>query len=335
LQKISVITIVVGNQLEKGEIMARIGYCSAIIFVLILNGCGTSKSTTVAPPPNAPTAPTPANLAAVPAMDSLNALRANSKVKLTVKGPSPQEYKNEAPPEGVKEIIYSSGDLKLKAWWALPKDAPVGKTPVLVYCHIGCAFGADDFELCEPFLNSGFAVMTPTWRGENGNPGFFERYYGEVDDACAAVKWVRAQKEVDPERVYTFGHWEGGCIAALLSLYSDNGVRLSGSAGGLFDPEVFAQLKKDYNEFMPFNEKNPIECHLRSFNANISLLKNPHIAYTGLDDQYMTEQGEACALLAKQNGLPFKHVKVAGDLQTSAVEARKLFLEEAKSHAKK
>jgi hypothetical protein len=32
--------------------------------------------------------------------------------------PAPQEYTNELPPRGVREVIYDSGNLKLKAWLA-------------------------------------------------------------------------------------------------------------------------------------------------------------------------------------------------------------------------
>ena len=87
---------------------------------------------------------------------------------------------------------------------------------------------------CLPFLAAGFAVMTPTLRGENGNPGSFELFYGEVDDAEAAVRFLAAQPRIDSKRIYTFGHSVGGGISALLSLRPEIPVRKGGSSGGLY-----------------------------------------------------------------------------------------------------
>src|SRR5262249_44512173 len=105
---------------------------------------------------------------------------------------------------GITRTEYESAGRKLKAWVHSPKGS--GPRPALVYLHGGFAFGNDDMEECQPFVAAGFVVMCPSFRGENGNAGNFEMMFGEVDDAAAAVRWLAAQKTVDPKRIYVFGH---------------------------------------------------------------------------------------------------------------------------------
>src|SRR5690606_37405015 len=94
------------------------------------------------------------------------------------------------PPPGVSRVAYPSGELELAAWYAVPLGASSGRSaPALVYFHGDFAFGPDDFEAVRPFLEAGYVVMTPTLRGENGNPGDFELLWGEIDDARAAIEW--------------------------------------------------------------------------------------------------------------------------------------------------
>jgi acetyl esterase/lipase len=162
--------------------------------------------------------------------------RRSFKTKLTKTGPAPQEFERETPPAGVRQVSYQSGNLQLAAWFAVPPGKENSKSPVCVFFHGGHAFGAGDFEVCRPLLNAGFAVMTPMLRGENGNPGSFELFFGELDDAVGAVRWVAQQPEIDATKIFTFGHSIGGGVSALVSLAErDVPVLLSGSSGGLYD----------------------------------------------------------------------------------------------------
>jgi dipeptidyl aminopeptidase/acylaminoacyl peptidase len=72
-----------------------------------------------------------------------------------------------------------------------------------------------------------------TLRGEDGNPGYHEMFFGEVDDGRAAISWLARQPGIDKSRIYAFGHSAGGVVAALFSLYDDLPLRATGSAGGL------------------------------------------------------------------------------------------------------
>jgi acetyl esterase/lipase len=195
-------------------------------------------------------------------------------------GPAPQDFQVESPPAGVQEVTYASGALKLKAWVAYPANAPVTKkVPAVAYFHGGFAFGAADFDDARPFLEAGFAVMCPTLRGENGNPGTFEMYLGEVNDAKAAIAWLATNERIDHSRLYAFGHSAGGVISALLSLH-ETPLRHSGSAGGLYGPKSFDRPGFD----LPFFVDEPGERELRVLIGNVRWMQHPHYAFVGEGD---------------------------------------------------
>ncbi len=205
--------------------------------------------------------------------------RKTFQTKLTEKGPAPQQYQRESPPPGVEEITYLSGQLKLKAWIDR-RGAKSGNAPALLYLHGGFAFGADDLEVCKPFRDAGFVIMTPILRGENGNPGYYELFYGEVDDAAAACRWLAEQKGVDKKRIYAFGHSAGGGLSALLCLRDDVPLVHCGSAGGIYPANLVSVL----GDIAPFDTSNPEESRLRVLVGNIRDMQRNHYAYTGSGD---------------------------------------------------
>lgn len=206
--------------------------------------------------------------------------RAAHQTKLLHRGPSPQEYEHEPPPPGVREVTYPSGDLQLRAWVRVPRSGMATRLPAIVYFHGGFAFNSSVLEACRPFTDAGMVVMAPMLRGENGNPGQFELFWGEVDDARAAVQWLALQPYVDPERIYTFGHSVGGGISAMLSLRDDVPIRHGGSSGGLYDEVTF----DDWRDIVPFDRSDPQERRLRILAGNVRHMQHRHYAYLGTDD---------------------------------------------------
>ena len=242
--------------------------------------------------------------------------RAQHRTVLVRHGPSPQGYSNEEPPPGVEEVHYPSSGRDLKAWYAHPSPT---RAPALVYFHGGFSFGAGDFAVLQPFLDAGFAVMTPTWRGENGNPGDFELYYGELDDARAAVAWLRARPDVDLAHVFAFGHSAGGILAALISFYSDTGLQLTGSAGGLYDVEVL-------DGFEPFDPSDAQERLLRVPAPNADQFRVPHIGYIGSSDVLVRRGAAIAEQIAKQANAPLTTELVPGNHFSSLRPALQRFL---------
>lgn len=143
--------------------------------------------------------------------------RAQFKTSILYKGKAPQEYQDDIPPINVSKIAYQSGDLTLQAWISnKPNDTK--KYPAVVYAHGGFAFSKGDWNNIKPYLDAGFVVMTPTFRGENGNPGNFEFFYGEVDDLINAGKYLASQQYIDTNRIFLAGHSDGGTLAMLVAL---------------------------------------------------------------------------------------------------------------------
>ena len=193
-------------------------------------------------------------------------LRREFHSKLIRHAPSPDHFTLDVPPEGVREISYRSGELELKAWYAVP-ETPGDKHPAVVCFHSGHAFGAADFMEAQIFLEAGFAVLTPMLRGENGNPGNFELLLGEVEDAANAIRWIADQPEIDADHIYAFGHSIGGGIAAMLSLQdSDLPLKHSASCGGMYSADVFQAWGREH---CPFDPTDEMECRMRLLGSNV------------------------------------------------------------------
>ncbi len=244
--------------------------------------------------------------------------RAAFKTRLIYRGPSPQRWQREQPPPGVQSITYESGDLALKAWVYVPQTESEGTHPALVYFHGGFAFGSGALEVCRPFIQEGFVVMTPTLRGENGNPGNFELFWGEVDDAKAAVQWLAKRPYVDPQHIYCFGHSVGGGISALLSLHDDVPIRHGGSSGGLYDVHTLDA----WREIVPFDLRDPRESLLRVLPGNTQDMRHAHWAYIGQTDYAFHDAVRA----VRRPPSKLKVILVRGDHHSSLPYAVRYYL---------
>ncbi len=172
---------------------------------------------------------------------------------------------------------------------ALPDDAPDNSVPGVVYLHGGFSFSMPDFDDAQPFLDAGFALMTPMLRAENGNPGSFEMFLGEVEDAAAAVQWLASQPTVDSDRVYVFGHSIGGGISGLLTLRTGAPMVHTGGSGGLYDDNLF----EGWREITPFDYRNNDERSIRLLLGNQRWMRKPHLAYLGKADAFASSKRAA------------------------------------------
>ncbi len=263
--------------------------------------------------------------AAVGSGTAYQKLRASHRTKLRVKGTSPQEWEEEKPPAGVEAVTYTSGDLKLKAWFAKPKGK-AQKVPAVVFFHGGFAFGKEDWDGARPFLDAGFALMCPTVRGENGNPGHFELFYGEIDDARAAIRWLAKQPGIDADRIATFGHSVGGGISTLLALHDEPKVALTGSAAGLYPATIFFAWK----EIAPFDVEDEKENKLRLLVGNFEHMRTRHVAYLGTEDRPLLTGSRFLGEQAKKLNAPLEIEKVPGDHGSMLEPAIVKFIERLK-----
>jgi dienelactone hydrolase len=265
-------------------------------------------------------APTPTPTPTSPFEDprSFQELRAAFPTRLHTRGPSTGLYEDWPPPRGAQRIVYKSGDLSLWGWFS-PAPDRAEPAPAVVYFHGAFSLTPDDFEATRRFTAAGFCVLTPTLRGENGNPGDLELLWGEVDDAVAAIDWLAARPEVDPTRVYAVGHSIGGAVAALVSLRPDAKVRLTGSVGGIYVPQTFVRWSNsDRNRaLIRFDPSVAHEGELRTLPSNVTRMVHPHVAYIGDEDRWFHDNADAVAAAAAAEHAPFSTQRVAGDHMTS------------------
>jgi dienelactone hydrolase len=189
---------------------------------------------------------------------------------------APQEYNNTAPDQ-VKVVEYPSGDRKLMAWLVLPDREP--PFPAVVFAHDGFALSRADYTSAVPFVSHGFAVLIPSWRGENGNPGDFEMCYGEVDDLVAAIDYMASRKKIDKDSIFAAGHGVGATNVMLAAELSPH-LRKAAACGGR--PDMF-EAGEAY-EHAPFDQRNAEERLMRSPQQFLNDLKCPMLLLYGDKD---------------------------------------------------
>jgi dipeptidyl aminopeptidase/acylaminoacyl peptidase len=199
--------------------------------------------------------------------------------KITRRGPAPQPYENQKPPAGVKEVEYTSGDLKLKGWLSATENDGK-KRPAVVFLHGGWAFGDGDWEDAEPFVKAGFVLFMPMLRAENGNPGIYEAFLGEVDDAIVAGRFVSSQPGVDSANVFVVGHSVGGVLTCLVSMLPSP-YKAAAAFDGYVDMESWA-IGSPEGE-VPYDARNPEEIRIRNPMAFASSIRCPLRLYVGDD----------------------------------------------------
>lgn len=257
--------------------------------------------------------------------------RAGFKTTLRERGPAPGEWKAHAAPAGAREVRYAGATGELLAWYAAP-PAAAGKVPALIYFHGEFSLAPFDFNQVRPFLAAGYAVMTPSLRGENGNPGAFELLMGEVDDAVAAVRWLASQPEVDASRIHSLGHSVGGGVSGLLSLVPDLPLVMTASVGGVYSVRTFGRWANDpgTRPLVRFDAANTEEVELRVLGRHLPDMLRPHRAYVGTEDEGILENARAVARDAAAIGAPFTLTTIAGDHAKSLQPGVRAYLADLK-----
>lgn len=239
------------------------------------------------------------------------------KTSMVKKQASPQPYRPLKAVGQTQLFKYSSGDLELTGLWERPKSDALKTSqgyPVLLYLHGGYALGLGDVRDCQPFLDAGFAVVAPSYRGENGNPGYHELYFGELEDALAALRFVGNLPDLDPDRMIVFGHSAGGNLSGLMSLVPKLPIQAIGSAGGFYDEYLFE------DEDVPFAPTRQ-EMKMRLPYHWLDSLQYEHFACAGKAD------APPYTLLQSIKNTPRLRVNVrSGDHFTSLPTCMKAFL---------
>src|SRR5262249_28859121 len=144
--------------------------------------------------------------------------------------------------------------------------------------HGGWAFGEGDWDDAAPFANAGFVLFVPMLRGENGNPGHYESFLGEVDDAIAAGQFVASLPNVDDKRVFVAGHSVGGVLTCLVAMLPSP-YKAAAAFDGYVDMESWAAGST--NEQVPYDRKSRDEIRVRNPMAFVASLRCPIKLFAG------------------------------------------------------
>ncbi len=242
--------------------------------------------------------------------------RKTFQTRLIRQGSAPQPWQPARLVPGADEVVYQSGNLRLKAWVSSAADGVNEKRPAVLFLHGGFAFGEDDWEQAEPFRDAGFVVMIPTLRGENGLPGAYSMFYNEVDDVLAAADVLAERPDVDPDRIFVAGHSVGGTLALLASMTRAR-FRAAASFSGSPDQVAWARGQP---QVVPFNPSDNREYQMRSPLAFPASFKCPVRIYYGSQEILFSGSSQKLAEQAKKHNLDVEAVSVPGD-HLSSVDA--------------
>jgi dipeptidyl aminopeptidase/acylaminoacyl peptidase len=274
------------------------GVLLATCLSLLLAGCGKNNSSS----PGTQSRQKPELIEG----DDLAEARKGFVTRLRVRRPAPQQYQDETPPQGVREVTYTSGNLSLKGW--LSEAPPDGKPrPAVVFLHGGWAFSGSDWDDAAPFVEAGFVLFMPTLRAENGNPGNYESFFGEVDDAIAAGQYVASLPFVDKENIFVAGHSVGAVLTCLAAMMPSP-YRAAAALDGYVDMADWAAHCP--GEWVSFDRRDHREVRVRNPMAFAASLRCPLRLYAGNDHR---DVNAPLATRAKELGKDCELVVVPGD----------------------
>ena len=111
---------------------------------------------------------------------------------------------------------------KLEAILESPGDAGINGVAVVCHPHPqhgGTMHNKVAHTLARSFVRSNFAVLRFNFRGTEGSEGVYDNGVGELDDALAAMAWIRQQKVEGP--LWLAGFSFGAAIAVRAAVARD------------------------------------------------------------------------------------------------------------------
>jgi fermentation-respiration switch protein FrsA (DUF1100 family) len=108
--------------------------------------------------------------------------------------------------------LKTSDGLALLAWYRAP---PTPDAPVLLYYHGNAGHIGNRADKVKPYLDAGYGVLLPEYRGYGGNPGR-PTEEGLYTDARAAIGFV-VSEGISPARIVCYGESLGTGVAVQMA----------------------------------------------------------------------------------------------------------------------
>ncbi len=257
----------------------------------------------------------------------------NFETKLIKTTKSFQDYEEFDSLRGdIQLITFKSEDYVLKGLLNLKNINSFSKKPVIVYLHGGFSLSYKEMDRTKIFTEAGYIVFAPTYRGENGNQGYFELFMGEVRDAKSAINWISNQKFIDKDNIYVFGWSVGGGISLNLSLHDDVPVKLGASSAGIYDFDLIKSwATEDDMIVFPYDYTNKNENYYRLPIYNLQNMTRSHITYIGKEDDYYFVESLRDSLYP-ENNTKLELKPLEGNHVSSLENAMRAFLIEIENY---
>jgi Fe-S cluster assembly iron-binding protein IscA/alpha/beta superfamily hydrolase len=188
------------------------------------------------------------------------------------------------PPAGVLRLVRYNSPAGELAAYLTPDPRDGKKRPAIVWITGGDCNSIDEGcwregppqndQSASAYRQAGVAMLFPSLRGGNANPGVKEGFLGEVEDVLAAADFLRQQAFVDPDRIYLGGHSTGGTLVLLVAESTGRfrAVFSFGPVGNVLD------YGPRYN---PFALSDPREARLRSPGMWLHSIRSPTFVFEG------------------------------------------------------
>lgn len=109
-----------------------------------------------------------------------------------------------------EEVTFPSRDGTVLSGWFLPAIGTAKGT--VLHLHGNAENMSSHFEFVDWLPAAGFNLLVFDYRGYGRSAGHPARR-GVYEDACAALSYLRARKDIDPDRLLVFGQSLGGAQA--------------------------------------------------------------------------------------------------------------------------
>ncbi|KQM35361.1 aminopeptidase [Rhizobium sp. Leaf68] len=195
---------------------------------------------------------------------------------------APEKSEPLGTPPGARRVTYPggpNGSIELVAW--LSEYVPEKKLkPAVLFLHGGNATGDGHWALMRPYWEAGFVVMLPSFRGENGQKGYYSGFYDETSDALSAAEFLENLPGIDKDRFFLAGHSNGGTLSLLAAMTRKFRAAVPVSAG----VNSWRYFNR-YTDELCFDESNQQEFIMRSSVCFGHSLKCPTLLLRGTEER--------------------------------------------------